>query len=130
MFLGELGNPTVCAIFGAFGANRDLLGYCSVWFVADELHINHIGVAPVHRRRGIARRLLVAAINDAVALGASHATLEVRISNHAARRLYEGFGFQMRAIRPRYYDHPVEDALIFWHENLAVALGPQPDPAA
>ena len=40
------------------------------------------------------------------------ATLEVRPSNIAARRLYEKYGFALAGIRPRYYSDDNEDALI------------------
>jgi ribosomal protein S18 acetylase RimI-like enzyme len=38
----------------------------------------------------------------------------VRRSNVAAIRLYEKLGFQLRAVRPKYYGEPEEDGLIFW----------------
>ena len=50
--------------------------------------------------------------------GGAGATLEVRESNQAARRLYEGLGFTVTAKRPKYYTQPEEDALILWHEDL------------
>ena len=46
------------------------------------------------------------------------ATLEVRLSNLAARRLYEKFGFRPVGIRPRYYTDNDEDALIMTTEPL------------
>ena len=46
--------------------------------------------------------------------GARYATLEVRSANEPARRLYERFGFEVRGIRPLYYDDTKEDALIMW----------------
>jgi len=36
----------------------------------------------------------------------------VRQSNDQARRLYEKFGFQVIAVRPNYYTHPREDAVL------------------
>ena len=44
--------------------------------------------------------------------GARDATLEVRVSNVAARRLYEKFGFRPVGVRPRYYSDDGEDALV------------------
>jgi ribosomal-protein-alanine N-acetyltransferase len=49
-------------------------------------------------------------------LGATRATLEVRASNEAARRFYEGLGFRAAAVRKHYYTNPVEDAVILWRE--------------
>lgn len=41
-------------------------------------------------------------------------TLEVRKSNLPAIRLYESFGFESAGVRPRFYEKPVEDALVMW----------------
>ena len=38
--------------------------------------------------------------------------LEVRVSNAPAIALYRSFGFRETGRRPRYYDEPVEDALL------------------
>jgi ribosomal-protein-alanine N-acetyltransferase len=55
---------------------------------------------------------------DAARAGADRATLEVRRSNAVAYRLYEGLGFEVAAVRPGYYTHPPEDALVLWREGL------------
>jgi ribosomal-protein-alanine N-acetyltransferase len=89
------------------------------WIVADELHINNLAVRPECRGAGVGRTLLESVFHHAVALGARRATLEVRQSNAAARKLYERLGFSVAAIRKAYYDHPVEDALILWRDELA-----------
>ena len=41
-------------------------------------------------------------------------TLEVRVSNTAAIRLYESCGFQIEGTRKGFYDKPKEDAYIMW----------------
>ena len=41
-------------------------------------------------------------------------TLEVRVSNAPAIRLYEKFGFVSEGIRPGFYEKPTEDAMIMW----------------
>ena len=48
-------------------------------------------------------------------------TLEVRLSNLPARRLYEKFGFRPVGVRPRYYSDDHEDALIMTTLPLADA---------
>ena len=53
-----------------------------------------------------------------LARGAREATLEVRLSNLGARRLYEKYGFRPVGIRPRYYSDDHEDALIMTTEPL------------
>lgn len=92
------------------------VAYCSAWLLPGELHINNLAVIPSWRRQGLARRLLQAVLAAAEAEGAARATLEVRRSNLAAIRLYEGLGFKATAVRPDYYLEPVEDALVLWRE--------------
>ena len=53
-------------------------------------------------------------------LGDEAATLEVRAGNAAAIRLYEKHGFLLAGRRKKYYENPVEDALIYWNRNLSV----------
>lgn len=90
--------------------------FCAFWLVSDELHINTIAVAPAYRRTGLGRYLMRRILADAAAQGLTRATLEVRQSNLPARRMYEGLGFRLRGVRPRYYSAPEEDALIYWLE--------------
>jgi hypothetical protein len=66
----------------------------------------------------VGERLLLALLDLARARGAREATLEVRPSNTAARRLYEKYGFQPMGVRPRYYSDDHEDALIMTTEPL------------
>ena len=56
-------------------------------------------------------------------LGIRDFTLEVRVSNTAAIRLYEGFGFKSAGIRPGYYINPKEDAYIYWLMEDEVSQG-------
>jgi ribosomal-protein-alanine N-acetyltransferase len=60
----------------------------------------------------VGERLLLALLDLAQARGAREATLEVRPSNHPARRLYEKYGFALVGVRRRYYSDDNEDALI------------------
>jgi ribosomal-protein-alanine N-acetyltransferase len=75
-------------------------------------------VDPKWRRKGIGAQMVRALLQMARPLGARQATLEVRLSNLAARRLYEKFGFRPVGIRPRYYSDDGEDALIMTTEAL------------
>lgn len=92
--------------------------FCACWLIVDELHINTVAVATELRRRGLATRLIRHVLADAAASGARRATLEVRQSNAAARRMYGRLGFTERGVRPRYYSQPDDDALILWLERL------------
>jgi ribosomal-protein-alanine N-acetyltransferase len=96
-----------------------IVAYCAVWIIFDELHINTLAVHPRWRRQGVASQLLTHVLDDAVQKGAEKATLEVRRSNEAARRLYAALGFSEAGVRRNYYASPEEDALILWRDGLA-----------
>jgi tRNA threonylcarbamoyl adenosine modification protein YeaZ/ribosomal-protein-alanine acetyltransferase len=118
----ELEHTDVARLYLMTAESGELVAYCACWMIFDELHINSLAVGPAWRRRGLARRLLQHVFHDAVPSGARAATLEVRSSNDAARRLYEGLGFAVEGVRRDYYQHPREDALILWQRRLADAL--------
>jgi len=96
-----------------------IVAYGGLWLMADEGHITTFAVHPAWRRRRIGERLLLAMLDLAVDRGAREATLEVRLSNLPARRLYEKYGFRPVGLRPRYYSDDGEDALIMTTETLS-----------
>jgi len=96
-----------------------VVGFAGIWLMVDEAHITTFAVHPGHRRRGIGERLLLTLLDAAEERHAREATLEVRLSNVAARRLYEKYGFRPVGLRPRYYSDDGEDALIMTTEPLA-----------
>jgi len=89
-------------------------GYCGYWSIAGEAHITNIAVHPEHRGRGVGAGLINAMLNDIASQKHMSATLEVRVDNDAAIRLYERFGFERAGKRKNYYDHGKKDALIMW----------------
>lgn len=89
-----------------------LLGYVCFWVVFEELRIMNVAVAPSARRRGIARQLIVRALESGREKSAAKGLLEVRASNTAARRLYGALGFRETSVRTRYYTNPIEDAIL------------------
>ena len=95
-----------------------IVGYAGLWLMVDEAHVTTFAVMPHWRRRGIGGRLMLAVLNLAEQVGASVATLEVRLSNVAARNLYQRFGFRPVGVRPRYYSDNGEDALIMTTDLL------------
>jgi len=94
----------------------EVAGYVVVQLVADEAEIQNLAVAPGRRRQGIGMALVRRALAEAEALGASRVFLDVRESNHAARRLYAGLGFEPIARRRGYYRRPREDAVVLVRE--------------
>ncbi len=88
------------------------VGFGVLGLAADDAEIESLAVGTSWRRRGIARRLCQDMLGWARARGARHASLEVRVSNTAARALYESLGFHEVAVRRAYYREPEEDALV------------------
>ena len=99
-------------------AGDAIVAYGGVWLMVDEAHVTTFAVLPGWRRRGVGSRLLIALLDLALELGATVATLEVRLSNLPARRLYERYGFRPVGLRPRYYSDNDEDALIMTTERF------------
>ena len=93
-------------------AEGRIVAYGGMWLMVDEAHITTFAVHPAWRRQRLGERLLLAFLDLAKDRHAREATLEVRLSNVAARRLYEKYGFRPVGLRPRYYSDNSEDALI------------------
>jgi ribosomal-protein-alanine N-acetyltransferase len=96
----------------------EVIAYGGIWLMVDEAHVTSFAVRPDHRRLGIGGRLMLELMELSVHLGARVVTLEVRLSNEAARLLYGRFGFRPVGVRPRYYSDNGEDALIMTTEPL------------
>ena len=91
-----------------------IMGYLNFRTIAGEGELMRIAVRPEAREQGIGHLLMEQMIRAGESLGIRDITLEVRVSNAPARKLYQRFGFQEEAIRKNYYDHPQEDAVIEW----------------
>jgi ribosomal-protein-alanine N-acetyltransferase len=116
MFAGELAKPSSLSL-GAFDPDTtELLGYLIISRYVDAWHVMNVAVAPEHRRRKIATMLLEHLFELTAGEGHRGYTLEVRVSNDVAIRLYERAGFKPRGIRRGYYTDNREDALIMWRD--------------
>ncbi len=89
-----------------------IAGYAVLIRVADEAELLNLAVTDDSRRGGIGSALLDKALALASGEGVRTVYLEVRESNSAARGLYAAHGFVEVGRRRRYYQRPVEDALI------------------
>jgi ribosomal-protein-alanine N-acetyltransferase len=106
-------------------SGRRLAGYLCLWEIGHEIHITNLAVHPDLRRRGMARALLGAVLEDARRRGVGLAFLEVRPTNAEALGLYESFGFRVIGRRKGYYFDTGEDALV-----MEARLSPEPSESA
>jgi ribosomal-protein-alanine N-acetyltransferase len=118
MFAGELAKPSSICL-GAIDADEErLVGYLIISRYVDAWHVMNLAVALSHRRRGIATRLMERLFEVTAGDGRRGYTLEVRVSNEAAIKLYESLGFKARGVRRGYYTDNREDALIMWKDPV------------
>jgi len=118
LFEEEFKNPDLSQYFTA-KVDDHIVGYMGFWLVEDEAHITNLAIHPAFRRQGIAQKLLQNTMARAKKMGAERATLEVRASNEPAKKMYEKNGFNLVAIRKKYYSDNQEDALILWMDDLS-----------
>jgi ribosomal-protein-alanine N-acetyltransferase len=97
-------------------------GMALAWAPSEDAELLLLGVTAQARRRGLARALVRAVLQQARALGSRAIYLEVAADNLAAQRLYESEGFDLINRRPRYYSDG-RDALV-----LRCALPPSRSP--
>jgi ribosomal-protein-alanine N-acetyltransferase len=117
MFASELTKPTSISL-GAFEGER-LVGYIINSRYVDAWHVMNVAVDPGFQRRGIATQLLERLFELTADDERRGYTLEVRVSNTDAIRLYERLGFEPRGVRRGYYTDNREDALIMWRDSKA-----------
>ena len=97
------------------GGGGELLAYCVAMRGAGEMHLLNITVGPAARRRGHARRLLDALVDECRNVEAERLWLEVRLANVDAQRTYQRLGFVKVGVRKGYYPAPAgtrEDAVV------------------
>ena len=121
MFAGELSKPTsIClGAFEADGEEGTLVGYLIVSRYVDAWHVMNVAVVPERRRQGIASLLLNRLFELTAGRSRRGYTLEVRVSNAGAIKLYEELGFRPRGVRRGYYTDNREDALIMWKDPVS-----------
>src|SRR5438309_3437301 len=123
MFAGELAKPSSISL-GAFDPEtHELLGFLIISRYVDAWHVMNLAVAPKRRRQGIASTLLERLFELTSGEGRRGYTLEVRVSNEVAIKLYEQAGFKARGVRRGYYTDNREDALIMWRDPEPTPVG-------
>ena len=106
--LGFFSNSESSAVDDVF----NIAGYVSVWYQGEEAHITEIAVKETLRGRGVGELLLIGSLKAAIEHGSKVMTLEARVSNFIAHRLYQKYSFKSVGIRKAYYSDNREDAVI------------------
>ncbi len=116
-FFNEINNE-LAKYYCSFNEKGEMTGYAGCWQILEEAHITNVSVSPDFRRKHIGEALLNAIIKSCYKEMIKYITLEVRVSNEPAIKLYEKYGFKSLGIRKGYYQDNNEDALIMWTENI------------
>ena len=116
-FMNELSNE-LARYFSVFNENGNLIAYCGCWQILEEAHITNIAVHPDFRQKHIGEAMLKTIVDECYKNMAKYITLEVRVGNKPAIRLYEKYGFKSLGTRKGYYQDNNEDALIMWKEKI------------
>ena len=107
-----LSAPGCLSLLASLSPQQTVQGFVVVRSAGDEAEILTLAVDPSHRRQGLARALLTAAIDSLRKAGAKRLFLEVESGNESPRGLYQSLGVIAVGHRPRYYEHGA-DADIF-----------------
>lgn len=114
IFAEELSQPT--RTYLVIEDDETVLGYAGLMVVGSEAHVTTVVVHPDRRDDRLGTRLMLGLAAEAIAQDAKSLTLEVRVSNEPAQRLYRGFGMAPVGVRKKYYHD--EDAVIMWVHDI------------
>ena len=117
LFVEELAQRTSRAYRAAW-VGRTIVGFAGQMFIDDESHVNNIAVDPAWQGRRLGAVILADLVRTALARGARHLTLEVRVGNDPAIALYRRFGMAPVGIRRNYYPVTGDDALVMWVRDI------------
>jgi ribosomal-protein-alanine N-acetyltransferase len=92
--------------------NDKIVGYVLFWLLPKEIDIHNIAVHTGFRRQRVGQTLLHQVIEQARSRNSARVTLEVRVSNIAAQKLYDSVGFVSQGLRKGYYSDDGEDAVV------------------
>ena len=93
-------------------ADNTIVGFLVYWTVGPEVHLLNLGVHPEWRRQKTGTALTKKLIEIAQKENKEEIFLEVRVSNAAARSLYDSLGFKGLELRKNYYPDSGEDARV------------------
>jgi [ribosomal protein S18]-alanine N-acetyltransferase len=117
LFIAEMTEPSNRCYLVA-RVDKSVVGYGGLICYGDEAHVTNVAVDPQQHRHGIGTRLMWELVRSAVDMGGQAVSLEVRVTNWGAQRLYGRFGFRPVGIRRNYYQELHEDALVMWTDDI------------
>ncbi len=91
---------------------NELCGFICGQYLSNDAEIHKITVARIHRHQGIGTALMHHTLRFLQKHSVQNCFLEFRTENQPARILYERCNFQPIAVRKKYYNSPIEDAII------------------
>lgn len=101
-FINELeSNPYSCIYVKEI--NGEVVAYVDLWIAYENAEIANIAVKKEFLHQGIASELMQYCLQKIQQSKCENFTLEVRVSNMNAVKLYEKFGFQTVSKRKKYY---------------------------
>lgn len=115
-YANEIVNPASIYIAGKH--NDELVSYAGAWIIMGEAHITTIAVARRWQGKGLGRQAFAELARQTILAGANRITLEVRVSNDRAIRIYRKFSLKMVGRRRGYYSDNNEDAAIYWLNDV------------
>ena len=77
-------------------------------------YINNVVIDVDRRGQGLGKVLMKELLAVGRKNGVPEFTLEVRVSNTPAIKLYESLGFKSEGVRKNFYEKPTEDANVMW----------------
>ena len=119
MFASELSKPSSLCLGAVDPETSRLVGYLVISRYVDAWHVMNVAVRPDYRRHGVASMLMHRLFDLTAGRSRRGYTLEVRVSNTGAIKLYERLGFRARGVRRGYYTDNREDALIMWKDPVS-----------
>jgi [ribosomal protein S18]-alanine N-acetyltransferase len=93
---------------------KKIIGYVGMWIIIDDAQITNIAILPGYRGQKLGEKLFRFALQKAVTLGVIRLSLEVRVTNIVAQKMYRKFGLVPGGIRKNYYMDNQEDAIVMW----------------
>lgn len=113
MFESEIDHDIAFFYVAVAQSNQQVVGYIIFWVIGNQIELHNIAVCQSHKKKGIGKKLLSFLLDQASQYHVAEIFLEVRASNHEAISFYEAHQFKRVIVRKKYYNNPVESAIVY-----------------